>query len=137
MFSGDISGAYYSTPGSGYVRLPDDWPPGAGGFDPKEVVRCLCALPGDALSSGLFLDALGQCLEDSGYEVVIGSIRSNHKDLWMINFSDDVFGIAKDSVAVHALERAINAQFSIELAVGSPKRWVGLEFETAEDCSIK
>lgn len=33
-FTGDLSGAYYTTRGEGYLRLPHDWPAGVGGFSP-------------------------------------------------------------------------------------------------------
>lgn len=51
-WSGDISGAYYSTKGEGFIQLPHDWPSGVGGFDRLEVVSLNCAIPGDRLSSG-------------------------------------------------------------------------------------
>lgn len=60
LFGGDISGAYYNTPGEGTLILPHNWPDGIGGFHAKEKVSLNCAIPGDTLSSGLFLASLGE-----------------------------------------------------------------------------
>lgn len=60
LYGGDISGAYYNTPGEGSLYLPHNWPAGVGGFAPKEKVTLKCAIPGDTLSSGLFLSSLAK-----------------------------------------------------------------------------
>lgn len=54
LYGGDISGAYYNTPGQGALILPHNWPDGVGGFRAKEKVSLNCAIPGDTLSSGMF-----------------------------------------------------------------------------------
>lgn len=92
-WSGDISGAYYATKGEGYIRLPHDWPSGVGGFTRNEVVSLNCAIPGDKLSSGLFLTQLDSLLTSGGMEVQVGRIkRFKHSCggfTYLLNYSDD------------------------------------------------
>lgn len=130
-WSGDISGAYYATKGSGYIRLPHDWPRGVGGFNPHEIVSLLCAIPGDRLSSGLFLHQLDQLLTSNGCSIVSGRIKqfkhSSGNVSWFINYSDDLLGFSPTLKDVREIEAIINKRFKVTLDEGVPPKWVGVD----------
>lgn len=125
--SGDISGAYYNTPGSGFLKLPHNWPNDLGGFLSSEIVSLNCAIPGDSLSSGLFLAKLSSLLSNNGYDVLVGSIRYD-SETYILNYSDDVLVIGKNKEAIEKVSKVLNSHFSIEFEYGLPKRWVSCEF---------
>lgn len=125
LYGGDISGAYYNTPGEGLLILPKNWPEGVGGFAPNETVRLHCAIPGDTLSSGLFLKALSNQLLENDFENVFGATyRKRDGSVSLIHFSDDVLISCKEN-AVGVVEDAINEKFSIEFE--GIERWVSME----------
>lgn len=130
-WSGDISGAYYATKGEGFIRLPHDWPSGIGGFMKNEIVSLNCAIPGDKLSSGLFLSQLDELLVSEGIEILIGRIkRMRHacgKYSYMINYSDDLLGFSPSESCMKQLETLINKKFRVELSPGVPPKWVGMD----------
>lgn len=125
--SGDVSGAYYCTPGEGFIRLPDEWPLSAEPFKPGEIVRLKCAIPGDSLSSGLFLEKIGELLHEGGYLTITGAVRGNSDSL-LINFSDDFVAVVRNDDVRRHLESTINKQYKIEFQPLHPDRWVSLEF---------
>lgn len=136
VFSGDISGAYYNTPGSGYMKLPYNWPNNFGHYNPNEIVKLNCAIPDDSLSSGLFLKELGGLLQNNGYKSKINSIREKINNCFLINYSDDLLGVVIDEAAVNDLQECINAKFSVELETGLPGRWVSAEFNENANCDV-
>lgn len=136
VFSGDISGAYYSTKGTGSITLPHDWPPGFGGFHPNQVVDLNCAIPGDSNSSGLFLAQLDDLLSRHGLTTVAGRYKVAklpEMDVAMINFSDDILGHAKTEKDIAALSDVINKEFKITLECGVPPKWVGMDLNVRDD----
>lgn len=122
--AGDISGAYYATRATGYLRLPSEWPPGAGGFQPGEVVRSNCAMPGCKLGSGLFLTQLESRL--TSFPRKHGNIRVGEGFVGC-NYSDDLIGIGTPD-AWKQLEKEIAQQYSVVFEPGYPQRWVGMDF---------
>lgn len=131
LFGGDISGAYYNTPGEGLLILPKNWPDGVGGFSPNETVRLHCAIPGDTLSSGLFLKALSDQLLKNNFENVFGATyRKRDDSVHLIHFSDDVLISCKED-AVDGVKTAINERFSIDFE--GIERWVSMEISIEGD----
>lgn len=132
-WSGDISGAYYATKGSGFIRLPHDWPRGTGGFIPNEVVSLSCAIPGDKHSSGLFLKQLDELLVSEGCEVVRGRIkRFKHacgRYSYFLNYSDDLIGFSPSKELMHEIELKINKRFKVSLTDQVPPKWVGMDLQ--------
>lgn len=130
-WSGDISGAYYATKGEGFIRLPHNWPAGEGGFQPSEIVELLCAIPGDRLSSGLFLNQFDQLLISNGFEVVSGRTkRYQHKDgsfSYLLNYSDDLIGFSLTEENKNEIESIIRQNYSVTLETGVPPKWVGTD----------
>lgn len=127
--AGDIAGAYYATKASGFLRLPREWPVGVGNFQPLEVVKSNCAMPGSKLGSGLFLTQLDQKLRS--FPRRYGTIREGD-DFLGCNYSDDLLGIGSAS-AWTLLKQEISQQYSIDFAPGYPQRWVGMDFTRCED----
>lgn len=122
--AGDVSGAYYATRSSGYLRLPAEWPSGLGNFQPKEIVRSNCAMPGSRLASGLFLTQLDNLL--TSFPRRYGTIRVGDSFVGC-NYSDDLLGIGTPE-AWSLLHQQISQQYTIEFEDGYPKRWVGMDF---------
>lgn len=135
-WSGDISGAYYATKGEGFIRLPTDWPSGIGGFYPNEVVQLRCAIPGDRLSSGLFLNQFDSLLTSNGFEIVYGRTkRFTHSDgsiSYLLNYSDDLLGLSPSLEAMKEIESIIRKTFNVTLEAGVPPKWVGLDLSQNE-----
>lgn len=133
VFAGDVSAAYYSTRGSGFISLPAEWPPQLGGFDPNETVRITCAIPGDSLSSGLFLTQMAKKLEECGISCVEGRIHSNGVTT-VIFYSDDFLGFTfGGEEAIKALRTGLASQFVIDFTIGLTQKWVSLDFSFDED----
>lgn len=122
---GDLEGAYYNTKGSGFLRLPSDWPSGTGNFMPNEVVQLHCAIPGDGLSSSLFLNQVDKLLSD--YPATVGTVRYSENHSLLINFSDDFAGVFSSVSSKSDIEAALSKQYPIEFTVGWPERWVGFD----------
>lgn len=127
--AGDVSGAYYATRADGYLKLPSEWPPGEGGFQPGEIVRSKCAMPGSQLASGLFLTQLDNLI--TMFPRTYGTIRTG-KDFIGCNYSDDLLGIGTQD-AWNNLQTHLNKQYSIEFEDGYPARWVGMDFEMSNN----
>lgn len=127
-FAGDFSSAYYATRGDGYLRLPGDWPndPAVSQFHPRQVVRLNCAIPGDALSSGLFLQQAKVILDEHlGTPLSVCSYQTN--DCTLIHYSDDVLGSASSPAVVSELQSVIGRQFTVDFSFEIPPKWVSLD----------
>lgn len=135
-WSGDISGAYYATKGRGFIQLPHDWPQGEGGFRPNEIVELECAIPGDRLSSGLFLQQFDDLLLSQGFEILSGRTkRYRHDDgsySYLINYSDDLLGFSTSVEHMQLIESLICKKFRVSLEPGIPPKWVGMDLVVRE-----
>lgn len=136
-WSGDISGAYYSTKGEGFIRLPTNWPDGVGGFKPNQIVELCCAIPGDRLSSGLFLHQLDSLLTNNGFEILSGRTkRFQHKDgtySYILNYSDDLLGFSPSIDHLKEVESILQKGYNVSLDPGLPPKWVGMDLETDQN----
>lgn len=131
LYGGDISGAYYNTPGEGFLRLPKNWPIGCGGFNPSEIVALNCAIPGDTLSSGLFLQTLATLFTNNGFENLFGATYKTTDDkILLIHFSDDVLISCRDE-DVKWVEDCIKTRFEIKFT--RVERWVSMELDMGDD----
>lgn len=131
LYGGDISGAYYNTPGEGFLYLPHNWPEGVGGFGPRELVRLNCAIPGDTLSSGLFLRTLSELLVNNGFRRIVGATYTSSDDkICLIHFSDDVLVSCREDDLTR-LQEVIGQRFSIDFQ--PVERWVSMEIECVEE----
>lgn len=117
----DEKGAYYATPGSGFLRLPQNFPEGFG-FRPLEVVKLRCAMPGDKASSALHLDKHRKLLGRSYKRVTDSTFKS--EETLAINYSDDSLSIHKDRPAANSFQNVIKEGFDIEVFDGLPEKWV-------------
>lgn len=131
LYGGDISGAYYNTPGTGTLILPHNWPEGVGGFRPRERVNLNCAIPGDTLSSGLFLTSLANLFNENGLERVYGATYKSEDDsILLIHFSDDILLSCKPDAVEH-VQNIVRKQFDIQFE--PVERWVSMEFSLCDD----
>lgn len=135
-WSGDISGAYYATKGNGFIHLPANWPRGVGGYEPNEIVELLCAIPGDRLSSGLFLSQLDDLLISNGFELLFGRTKrfmhANGRYTYLLNYSDDLIGFSPSTECMNEVETIIRKSFKVSLEEGFPTKWVGMDLEYDE-----